>query len=97
MHGESVFHRNLDLANDKGLEVMQKLVGDVISTLIDIFLRYLFDLICNSRNGAEANGDRIAAVGVIVPYKECEIARITCGNMLCAACAHKNALFYIGF
>ena len=62
MHRKSVFHRDLDFADDEGSEIVKKFVGDVISALVDIFRRNLFDLICDLRNGAESYGDGIIAV-----------------------------------
>ena len=47
MHRQTVFHRDLDFAEDKGLKIVKKLVGDVVSTLVDIFGRNSFDLICD--------------------------------------------------
>ena len=97
MHRQTVFHRDLNFAENEGLEIVKEFVGDVVSTFVYVFVRNGFDLICDSRNGAETNGNGITAVGVIVTYKESKIARIACGYVFCATCTDENALFDIGF
>ena len=97
MHGQAVFHRDLNFAENEGLKIVEKLVCDVVSAFVYVFIGNCFDLICDSRNGAETNGNGVGAVGVVVTYKESKIARIACSYVFCATCTDENALFDIGF
>ena len=97
MHRQTVFHRDLNFAHNKGLEIVKEFVGDVVSAFVYVFVRNGFDLICDSRNGAETNGNGVGAVGVVVTDKESKIARIACSYVFCTACTDENALLDIGF